>query len=277
MAAALDRARAEAPFLATLAARDPALVDALIAGEPVTILGEPGAIADTARDLRIARRRLALAVAVYDLAGVYDLTAVTAALTDFADLALNRAIRAAMLERAPDAPPAGFVALALGKQGSRELNYSSDIDPILLYDPDTLPHRPRDDPEEAAVRIAKRAVELLQRRDADGYVLRVDLRLRPSSEITPLALPVEAEIGYYESQALPWERAAFIRARAAAGDVTLGRHFLEAVRPFVWRRTLDFGAAGEITALTQRIRDHHAQGQAFGPGYDLKRAGGGIR
>jgi glutamate-ammonia-ligase adenylyltransferase len=277
VAAALDRARVMSPFLATLAARDPALVEAIVAGEPVAILGDDLALADTARDLRIARRRLALAVALYDLAGVYDLTAVTAALSDFADLALDRAIRAAMLERTPEATPAGFIALALGKQGSRELNYSSDIDPILLYDPATLPRRARDEPEEAAVRIAKRAVELLQRRDADGYVLRVDLRLRPSSEITPLAIPVEGAIGYYESQALPWERAAFIRARACAGDVALGERFLEAIRPFVWRRSLDFGAIGEITSLTQRIRDHHAQGQAFGPGYDLKRGRGGIR
>ena len=275
--AALDRARAESPFLSTLAARDPALVDALVAGEAIAILGEPGAVADTACDLRIARRRLALVVAIYDLAGVYDLGAVTAALTRFADLALDRAIRAAIAERTPDAPTTGFVALALGKQGSCELNYSSDIDPILLYDAETLPRRARDEPEEAAVRIAKRAVELLQRRDGDGYVLRVDLRLRPSSEITPLALPVEAAIGYYESQALPWERAAFIRARACAGDIALGEGFLEAIRPFVWRRSLDFGAVGEITSLTQRIRDHHAQGQAFGPGYDLKRGRGGIR
>ena len=274
---ALDRARAEAPFLALLAGRESGVVDALLTGAPIAILDEPGATGDTARDLRVARRRLALAVAVLDLAGAYDLTAVTRTLTDFADESLDRAIRAAIAERVPDAQPQGFVALALGKQGSRELNYSSDIDPIFLYDPAALPRRAREEPEEAAVRTAKRVVELLQRRDADGYVLRVDLRLRPSSEITPIAIPIEAAISYYESQALPWERAAFIRARAAAGDRALGERFLEAIRPFVWRRTLDFGAAGEITTLTQRIRDHHAQGQAFGPGYDLKRGRGGIR
>ena len=123
----------------------------------------------------------------------------------------------------PDAEPRGFAAIALGKQGSRELNYSSDIDPILLFDPATLPRRAREEPEEAAVRIGARVVELLQARDGDGYVLRVDLRLRPSPEVTPIALPVDAAIGYYESQALPWERAAFIRARAAAGDIGAGR------------------------------------------------------
>jgi len=218
-----------------------------------------------------------LQVALGDLAGVLDLTSVTAALTDFADAALDRAIRAAIAERYPDAEPVGFAAIALGKQGSRELNYSSDIDPILIFDPATLPRRAREEPEEAAVRIARRAVELLQARDGDGYVLRVDLRLRPSPEVTPIAIPVGGAIAYYESQALTWDRAAFIRARAAAGDVALGRRFLDSIRPFVWRRTLDFGAVGEIRALSHRIRDHHAQGQAFGPGYDLKRGRGGIR
>ena len=77
--------------------------------------------------------------------------------------------------------------------------------------------------------------------------------------------------------ALPWERAAFIRARAAAGDPALGRDFLDAIHPFVWRRSLDFGAIGEIRAISRRIRDHYAQGQAFGPGFDLKRGRGGIR
>jgi glutamate-ammonia-ligase adenylyltransferase len=230
-----------------------------------------------AKRLRIERRAMALNVAIGDLAGLLDLTAVTSALTRFADHALDTAIRAAIEERTPGAEPLGFTAIALGKQGSGELNYSSDIDPILLFDPATLPCRPREEPEQAAVRIGKRVVELLQARDGDGYVLRVDLRLRPSPEITPIALPVDAAIAYYEAQALPWERAAFIRARAAAGDIALGQQFLDAIRPFVWRRALDFGAIGEIRGISARIRDHHSQGQAFGPGYDLKRGRGGIR
>ena len=123
----------------------------------------------------------------------------------------------------------------------------------------------------------RRIVEILQHRDADGYVFRVDLRLRPSSEATPLALPLMAALSYYESAALPWERAAFIRARAAAGDIALGQGFLDAVKPFIWRRALDYGAIQEIRGISHRIRDHHAQGQKLGPGYDLKRGRGGIR
>ncbi|MFN3434897.1 MAG: DUF294 nucleotidyltransferase-like domain-containing protein, partial [Sphingomonas sp.] len=274
---ALERARANAPFLALLLDREPELAARLAEGAFDPAFSSATADMPVARQLRLDRRALALTVAIGDLAGVMDLTAVTQALSDFADRALDRAIRAAIEERTPGAEPKGFVALALGKLGSRELNYSSDVDPILLFDPRTLPHRPREEPEEAAVRIGKRVVELLQARDGDGYVLRVDLRLRPSPEVTPIVLPVEGAIAYYESQALTWERAAFIRARAAAGDLALGRYFLDAIRPFVWRRGLDFGAIGEIRDLSRRIRDHYASGQGMGPGYDLKRGRGGIR
>ncbi|MFS0771849.1 bifunctional [glutamate--ammonia ligase]-adenylyl-L-tyrosine phosphorylase/[glutamate--ammonia-ligase] adenylyltransferase [Sphingomonas sp. 1P08PE] len=273
---AVERATLYSPFLAMIADREPAIVAEARAGRidlnPVIDPDMP-----VARALRIARRQIALGVALGDLAGILDLTAVTGALTAFADRALDMAITAAIVERYPGEEPRGFAAIALGKQGSHELNYSSDIDPILLFDPATLPRRAREEPEEAAVRIGRRVVELLQARDGDGYVLRVDLRLRPSPEATPIVLPVNGAIAYYESQAVAWERAAFIRARAAAGDVALGATFLAAIRPFVWRRTLDFGAVGEIRALSARIRDHHSQGQSLGPGYDLKRGRGGIR
>lgn len=151
----------------------------------------------------------------------------------------------------PGAEPRGFAAIALGKHGSRELNYSSDIDPILIFDPETLPHRQRDEPAEAAVRIATRMMQTMQARDGDGYVFRVDLRLRPNPEVTPIALPVEAGSSYYKSSALAWERAAFIRARACSGDVALGQGFLDVIKPFIWRRGLDFGAisrSGHVAA-----------------------------
>ena len=279
IADAARRARQYSPFLTLLLDREPALAEAFAAGllPALPEIAEDRGDGPPAQRLRLARRRLALRVAIGDLAGCDDLSAVTGALSDFADHALDLAIRTAIHERTPDAQPCGFVAIALGKQGSRELNYSSDIDPILLFDPATLPCRPREAPEEAAVRIARRVVDLLQTRDGDGYVLRVDLRLRPSPEITPIALSIDAAISYYESLALPWERAAFIRARAAAGDVALGKAFLATIAPFVWRRALDFGAIGEIRGISRRIRDHYAQGQVFGPGFDLKRGRGGIR
>jgi glutamate-ammonia-ligase adenylyltransferase len=275
------RIRAHSPFLARALDRYPAVVERLAAGDfdgALTVAQAAGTPEDgVARSLRRRRGAIALAVAAADLAGAWDMDRVTRTLSDFADQALEEALAAAMQERYPDAELKGFVVLALGKHGSRELNYSSDIDPILLYDPTTLPHHEREDVADAAVRIGRRMSELLTQRDGDGYVFRVDLRLRPSPEATPIALPVEAAIGYYESTAMGWEQAAFIRARPAAGDIALGDYFMRQIRPFVWRRSLDFGAIDAIVDISRRIRDHYAQGQAFGPGYDLKRGRGGIR
>jgi glutamate-ammonia-ligase adenylyltransferase len=278
---ALARARAHSSFLKVQLERFPRLAQALERGSMGEALREARSAGADAPSLAAALRRersaLAAALAVGDLAGLVPLEALMEQLSDYADSALERALAAAMLERTPDQEPRGFAVIALGKHGSRELNYSSDIDPIFLFDPGTLPRRPREEPGQAAVRIGQRVIELLQKRDGEGYVFRVDLRLRPSSEVTPIALPVNAAISYYESSALPWERAAFIRARHAAGDAGVGRYFLEAIHPFVWRRSLDFGAIGEIQTITRRIRDHYSHGQAFGPGYDLKRGRGGIR
>ncbi len=277
--ATLARAEAHAPFLRSAAAafRDVAACFVEEGGDAAVARAlalDAGTVGDT---LRRRRHALALAVALADLSGEESLEWVTATLSDFADAAMDEALKSAMLERVPDEEPRGLSILALGKLGSRELNYSSDVDLILLFDPETLPRRPRDEPGEAAVRYGRRFIELMQQRTHEGYVARVDMRLRPSPEVTPIVLPADAAISYYESSALPWERAAFIRARAAAGDIGLGQSFLEEIRPFIWRRALDFGAIQEIRDISLRIRDHYAQGQAFGPGYDLKRGRGGIR
>jgi glutamate-ammonia-ligase adenylyltransferase len=279
---ALARAREFSPFLARALDRLPALADMLAAGDITKALALARVAGDGADEIGVALRRerlaLALAVGIGDLAGTLPLTRVVHELSEFADRALDAAIREAVLRRAPEGSEAlSFSAIALGKHGACELNYSSDIDPILLYDPATLPRRDRDEPGEAAVRVARRVVETLGAMTSEGYVFRVDLRLRPASEVSPLAIPFEAAIVHYESSALAWERAAFIRARAAAGDVAAGQAFLDTIRPFVWRRSLDFGAIDEIGRLTTRIRDHYAGGQAVGPGYDLKRGRGGIR
>jgi [glutamine synthetase] adenylyltransferase / [glutamine synthetase]-adenylyl-L-tyrosine phosphorylase len=278
---ALARARGHSPFLRLQLERFPEVTEALEAGraeQAIARAGSAGAAADNvAAALRRERSALSAALAVADLAGAIPLERLMEALADLADRALQRALAEAFAERTPDAAPHGFAVIALGKHGSRELNYSSDVDLIFLYDPATLPLKPREEAGQGALRIGNRLVELLQKRDAEGYVFRVDLRLRPSPEVTPIVLPVDAAISYYESSALPWERAAFIRARQVAGDERLGRYFLDALHPFVWRRSLDFGAIGEVQAITRRIRDHYSQGQVFGPGFDVKRGRGGIR
>ena len=278
-ASALERAEVNAPFLRAAIATFPDIA-ACFAEEGseaavVQALGRGGE--SVGEKLRRQRHALALAVALADLSGERPLEWVTATLSNFADAAMDEALRAAMLERMPDEEPRGLAILALGKLGSSELNYSSDVDLVMLFDSEILPRRPRDEPGEAAVRYGRRFIELMQQRTHDGYVARVDMRLRPSPEVTPIALPIDAAISYYESSALPWERAAFIRARAAAGDIQLGNRFLNEIKPFIWRRALDFGAIQEIRDISLRIRDHYAQGQAFGPGFDLKRGRGGIR
>lgn len=278
---ALDRARRHSGFLARLIDQHQELSGLLAAGKLEQALkkaGEAGQDASgTAQMLRRRRNALALVTAIADLSGAWDLEPVMHVLSDFADEALDTAIRSAFAERLPGEEPRGFAVIALGKHGSRELNYSSDIDPIFIFDPKTMPRRQREEPIEAAQRIGRRVVELLSARDGDGYVFRVDLRLRPSPEATPIVLPADAAISYYETMALGWEQAAFIRSRAAAGDKALGNYFLQAIRPFIWRRSLDFGAIDQITDVSRRIRDHYAQGQLFGPGFDLKRGRGGIR
>lgn len=280
LVAAATAAWADAPFLkglirgrvatmATLAAAGPeaafAAAMALAADEALPIMPR----------LRMARRDVALVVALADLAGLWPLELVTAALSDFTDLAIDAAIAAALAERG--APNRGLVALALGKLGSRELNYSSDADLIFLHDPGLIPVRGSEDPHEAAVRIARRAVAILGDLTADGYVARIDLRLRPASEITPMSISLSAAEHYYQSEALTWERVAFIRARAVGGDVAMGEQFLARIRPFVWRRSLDYTAVRDIQSVSLRIRDHFEGRQAIGPGFDLKRGRGGIR
>ena len=279
VAKAIARAQAYSPFLTGLIDRNADLMPMIHIGNFDEALA--AALARSADSvgtaLRTQRQGVALVTAIADLSDVWDLTRVTHILSDFADHALDQAIAAAIQERVPGAPNQGFAVIALGKHGGRELNYSSDIDPIFLFDPKTLPHRERDDVAEAAVRYGRRVIELLSALDGDGYVFRVDMRLRPSPEVSPIVLPVEAAIGYYESSALAWEQAAFIRSRVSSGDRALGEYFLHAIQPFIWRKSLDFGQLKNISAMTAQIRDHYAKGQKMGLGFDLKRGHGGIR
>ena len=277
---ALVRSRAHSPFLARALECQAELAEILARGDIAQGFAwadARGEHEDTGIGLRRQRLALATALAIGDLAGAVPLSEVVARLSDFADHALDRAIRSAIGERTGENGAQGMIALALGKQGARELNYSSDIDPILLYEPSNLACRPRDDPGDAAQRYARRVIKLLADTTADGYVFRVDMRLRPASEINPLAVPKGAALSHYQGQALAWERAAFIRARAAAGDLEAGVGFLNEIAPFVWRQALDFGAIEEIRALTLRIRKSHDGPRDPGPGFDVKRGRGGIR
>jgi [glutamine synthetase] adenylyltransferase / [glutamine synthetase]-adenylyl-L-tyrosine phosphorylase len=275
---AIERAMVNSPFLANLIENAPDLMRHIKSGNFDSALAAAFTVPtdNIAERLRKIRQGVALITAIADLSGAWDLTRVTKTLSDFADIALETAIAAAFEERY-DCEARGFTVIALGKHGGQELNYSSDIDPIFLFDPRALPHHEREEPQEAAVRIGKRVIELLQDRDENGYVFRVDMRLRPSPEISPIVISINGAISYYESSALAWEQAAFIRARVCAGDTALGHYFLDSIKSFIWRKSLDFGQLKNIQKMSAQIRDHYSKGQKFGPGYDLKRGRGGIR
>ena len=250
---------------------------------------------EIARRVREAKRRAALTIALADIGNLWPLSRVTAALSDLAeqclDLCVSHLLRAANDHgrlRLPDpAHPwqaSGFTVLGMGKLGARELNYSSDIDLILLYDPESYPASDRDTLASVFTHIARDLVTLMERRDQDGYVFRTDLRLRPDPASTPPAISFPAAIAYYESMGQNWERAAMIKARPLAGDRPAGLRFLDQIKPFVWRRHLDFAAINDIAAMKRRIDLHKgtALGRGSDPvsrllGHDVKLGEGGIR
>jgi len=293
--AVLDAVGGNSPFLTECLLAEPEFSVALLRDGPDAAFAALLAEADRAfaaergtaavmRLLRIAKRRAALTIALADIAGAWPLERVTAALSDLAEHALTLAARHLMAEAVaagalpagPD-PTAGLIVLGMGKLGGRELNYSSDIDLIILYDRDRLPGADPDALAKLFVRIARNLVRIMGERDREGYVFRTDLRLRPDPAATPLALSVNAAETYYESLGQNWERAAMIKARPVAGDIEAGRRFLGALRPYVWRRNLDFAAIQDIHSIKRQINAHHGGGTVELAGHNIKIGRGGIR
>ena len=239
--------------------------------------------------LRLAKRRVALLTALADLSGAWTLEQVTGALTDFAALAVDIAAKAeiAALIRRKKLPgmteddvetAAGMVILAMGKMGAHELNYSSDIDLIVLFDETRYDPDDFYEARQGMVRATRNFCATLSDKTADGYVFRTDLRLRPDPAVTPVCMATEAAERYYESLGRTWERAAYIKARPCAGDIAAGERFLETLRPFVWRRHLDFAAIQDAHDMRLRIRENKGTGGALTiPGHDMKLGQGGIR
>ncbi len=239
--------------------------------------------------LRQAKRRMALLTALADLAGAWPLEKVTAALTDFGALAADIAAKAeiAALIRRGKMPgmteddvetAAGMIILAMGKMGAHELNYSSDIDLIVLFDETRFDPDDFYDARHGMVRATRNFCATLSDKTADGYVFRTDLRLRPDPGVTPVCMAAEAAERYYESLGRTWERAAYIKARPCAGDIEAGQRFLDTLRPFVWRRHLDFAAIQDAHDMRLRIRENKGTGGTLTiPGHDMKLGQGGIR
>ncbi|HEY2357802.1 MAG TPA: bifunctional [glutamine synthetase] adenylyltransferase/[glutamine synthetase]-adenylyl-L-tyrosine phosphorylase [Phenylobacterium sp.] len=285
------------PYLAGLARRDAKRLDALLAAEPEARLGDLLARTVAAADLdleaaqvrlRELKAELHLLTALADLGGVWDLDQVTGALTRFADAAVASALavaaqgelqagRLSRLGEGVEGPVPGWFCIAMGKQGAFELNYSSDIDVSVFFDPTRLPLAEGVEPQAFAVRLTQRLSDLMQARTADGYVFRMDLRLRPDPASTQAAVPIPAALEYYESVGQNWERAAFIKARPCAGDIPAAEAFLGELAAFVWRRNLDFAAIADIHSIKRQIHAHKVDERVSAKGVDLKLGTGGIR
>ncbi|WP_328702865.1 bifunctional [glutamine synthetase] adenylyltransferase/[glutamine synthetase]-adenylyl-L-tyrosine phosphorylase [Arenibaculum pallidiluteum] len=238
--------------------------------------------------LRVTKRRAALLIALADIGGAWPLERVTGALSELAEAALRQACGHLLRKAArggsliipdPENPEigSGLIVLGMGKLGARELNYSSDIDLIVLYDDQVVQTAQPDLMARTFIRLARDLVRIMEERTKDGYVFRTDLRLRPDPGATPLAVSVSAAEAYYGSLGQNWERAAMIKARPVAGDGEAARHLLGVLRSFVWRRHLDFAAIQDIHSIKRQINAHRGFRTTAVEGHDVKIGRGGIR
>jgi [glutamine synthetase] adenylyltransferase / [glutamine synthetase]-adenylyl-L-tyrosine phosphorylase len=285
-------------YLAGLIARDPARLQRILTSPPHTelerarlqmasaVAGQPGR-ADVMAALRAYKSTVALSVALADLGGIFDLNAVTSALSAAGDAAVQAAVTS-LLSDARDrgeialgdfvaGAGTGYFILAMGKFGANELNYSSDIDLIALFEPSRIRLRDGLDHPTFFARITRDLVRLIHDLTADGYVFRTDFRLRPDPGSTPLAMSTVAAHIYYETVGQNWERAALIKARPCAGDIEAGQRFLSGLAPFIWRRHLDFAAIDDIHAMKRQIHAHRGHAAVKVAGHNIKLGRGGIR
>ncbi len=287
------------PYLSHLILRDPARLTRILASAPETRMTEliraldtdiltATSQADAMRILRQYKSEVALLVALADLSGAWPVMTVTGALSDSADASTAAAVRflfnAAIAKGdwlgTPGAnaeADTGYIVIGMGKHGARELNYSSDIDLIVFFEPELVKLRVGVEPLAFFVRMTRDLVRLMQERTGDGYVFRTDLRLRPDPGATQVAISTDAALNYYESFGQNWERAAMIKARAVAGDIPAGEAFIKELAPFVWRKYLDFAAIADIHAMKRQIHAFKGFGEIGVAGHNIKVGRGGIR
>ncbi len=289
---------AASPYLFGLACRWPDMLRDALEQDPEArlsfVLAATEALSGGADDVRVPLRRLKgelhLLTALADLGGVWTLDQVTGALSRFADVAAQAALAAVAHDQRergklisvaddPRGPVPGLFGLAMGKHGADELNYSSDIDVSLFWEPEAVQTALADgvEPQRFLDRLAQAFAGLMQERTGDGYVFRVDLRLRPDPSSTPPVVAVPFALPYYESVGQNWERAAFIKARPVIGDLKAGDAFLQALTPFVWRRSLDYPAVLDIQSIKRQIHVHKTGAGLEASGANLKLGRGGIR
>jgi glutamate-ammonia-ligase adenylyltransferase len=244
--------------------------------------------AEVMTSLRKAKRALSFLVALADLARIFTAKDTTRWLSAMADASVAAAVdhlllaghESGKLKLADPGKPAqgsGLIVLGMGKLGGRELNYSSDIDLVVFFDPEAGILADPLEASETYGRMMRRLIRIMQERTADGYVFRTDLRLRPDPGSTPLAVAVEAALIYYEGRGQNWERAAYIKARPIAGDIAAGEDFLRQLTPFVFRKYLDYAAIADIHSIKRQIHVHKGHGAIAVKGHDVKLGRGGIR
>ncbi len=287
------------PWLRGSLTADPAMAERVLFADTGSYLEVLNAIArsevraacDRAEAMAALRRyknEAAALVALADLGGVWSVDRVIGAMTEIADTAVSSAVDwllAAAAERGdlelvdPGDPSreSGYIVLAMGKHGAAELNFSSDIDLIVLYDPARAHTADPEEIEALFVRITRDLVKLMQEFTPDGYVFRTDLRLRPDPGATPIAIGLEAALEYYESMGQNWERAALVKARPCAGDIAAGEAFLREISPFVWRKYMDYAALADVHAMKRQIHAHKGHSTVAVRGHNLKLGRGGIR
>lgn len=290
---------ARAPFLAETARQNAQWLASALettpekAFEDLRAAAEKAASADApeghlGETLRRTKARFALLAAILECGGIWSTETACGAISDFADTCLDACLDFLITEAAdaeritlePGTRPgrqSGLTLLALGKLGGRELNYSSDIDIVAFYDVERANLADPENAQKFYERIVRRLVALMQERTEHGYVFRTDVRLRPDPGSTPVALSVDAALGYYESRGQNWERAAWIKARAAAGDLIVGEWFLGELAPFIWRKHLDFAAIADIQAMKRQINAAHKVGGERARGHNVKLGRGGVR
>src|SRR5579863_5712119 len=238
--------------------------------------------------LRGVKAEAALLIALCDIGGIWPVMRVTRALTDLATASVQSALRFLLREEAarkrifppnPDLPEdgSGLILLAMGKMGAGELNFSSDIDLITFYDPDRSSLAPDIEPQPFFVRVTQGLSRILQQRSGDGYVFRVDLRLRPDPASTPVAISTASALDYYEREGRTWERAALIKARPCAGDAKAGAALIAEIAPFVWRKHLDFAALADVHDMKRQMQTFRGQSEIAVEGHNVKIGRGGIR
>src|SRR6266850_1995290 len=283
-----DLVRADATRLIRLLASDPEVHLAQLIETTCRDVSAASSEADVMQLLRHAKSEAALLIALCDIGGVWPVMRVTAALTDFAVASVQSALRYLLRQEAArgrmtatnlDRPEdnSGLVVLAMGKMGAGELNYSSDIDLIVFFDPAAPTLAPDIEPQPFFVRVTQALARLLQQRTGDGYVFRVDLRLRPDPASTQVAISTESALHYYEREGRTWERAAMIKARPCAGDPRAGEALVADIAPFVWRKHLDFAALADVHDMKRQMQTFRGQSEIAVEGHNVKIGRGGIR